>query len=246
LALEGAKVVVADINGAGAMERAAALARDGLIASGVRVDLGDDTTIAAMIRFAIESFGGLDILVNNAADTKMSSTRDGPLETLDVAVWDSLLHTNLRGTMLACKFAIPELRKRGGGAIVNISSGSGVVGQAMTSSTAYATTKSGIITLTQYIATQHGKEGIRCNAIAPGLIVTPATESDYAKGPFGELMLRHHLTPRLGRPADIAAAVAYLASDDAGFVTGHVLRVDGGLSAHAPFYADVYAMSQPK
>jgi NAD(P)-dependent dehydrogenase (short-subunit alcohol dehydrogenase family) len=163
---------------------------------------------------------------------------------MDPAVWDAILQVNLRGTMLACRHAIPRLRARGGGSIVNIASGAGVVGMAMTSATAYAASKAGIITLTQYVATQHGKEGIRCNAVAPGLIVTPATESTYADGPVGDMMLRHHLTPRLGKPADIAAAVAYLASDDSAFVTGHVLAVDGGLSAHAPFYADSVAFAR--
>jgi NAD(P)-dependent dehydrogenase (short-subunit alcohol dehydrogenase family) len=146
------------------------------------------------------------------------------------------MHINLRGTMLACKYAIPHLRAQGGGSIINISSGAALSGSL--AYTAYGVSKAGIITLTQYVATQHGKEGIRCNAIAPGLIVTPAAEGRYAQGEFREMMLRHHLTPRLGTPADIAAAVTYLASDRAAFITGQVISVDGGLSAHTPFYAD--------
>jgi NAD(P)-dependent dehydrogenase (short-subunit alcohol dehydrogenase family) len=146
------------------------------------------------------------------------------------------MRVNLRGTMLACKFAIPHLRSRGGGAIVNISSGAALAGAS--GYTAYAVSKAGIVTLTQYLATQHGKEGIRCNAVAPGLIVTPATESTYASGGVGAMMLRHHLSRRLGRPADVAAAVVFLASDEAEFINGHLLCVDGGLMAHQPYYAD--------
>jgi NAD(P)-dependent dehydrogenase (short-subunit alcohol dehydrogenase family) len=142
--------------------------------------------------------------------------------------------------MLACKYAIPRMRARGGGSIINMSSGSGLTGAL--SPTAYGVSKAGIITLTEYVATQHGKEGIRCNAIAPGLIVTPATASSYASGPFGEMMLRHHLTPRLGTAADIASCVVFLASDEAAFITGQVIRVDGGMHSHAPYYADLMQM----
>jgi NAD(P)-dependent dehydrogenase (short-subunit alcohol dehydrogenase family) len=243
LAREGASVVVADINHQGAEARAASIRAAGHVAIAARLDLADEDSISAVIRLAVEHFGGLDILCNNAASTQLSSSRDAPIETMDNAVWDAIMQTNLRGTMLACRYAIAPLRARGGGAIVNIASGAGVVGMAMLTSSAYAASKAGIITLTQYVATQHGKENIRCNAIAPGLIVTPSTEKTYADGPVGAMMLRHHLTPRLGRPADIAAAVVYLASDEAGFVTGQILNVDGGLSAHAPFYADTYVPS---
>jgi len=242
LAREGASVVVADINFAGAEKQAAALVQAGNVAAAVRVDLGEESSITEMIAFAVARFGGLDILDNNAADTRLSATRDGGVEHTDTQVWDTLMRVNLRGTMLACKAAIPHLRARGGGSIINMSSGSGLTGAL--APTAYGVSKAGIITLTQYVATQHGKEGIRCNAIAPGLIVTPASVSSYATGPFGEMMLRHHLTPRLGTPADIASTVAFLASDEAAFITGQVICVDGGLLAHAPYHADMVQMKQ--
>jgi NAD(P)-dependent dehydrogenase (short-subunit alcohol dehydrogenase family) len=240
LAREGALTVIADMNESGAQAQAATLRALGCEATAVSLNLAEESSVANMVAFAVERYGGLDVLCNNAADTKLSSERDAPIESMDTEVWDAILRVNLRGSMLACRYAIPRLRARGGGSIVNISSGAGVVGMAMLTSSAYAVSKAGIITLTQYIATQHGKESIRCNAIAPGLVVTPATES-FANGPVGAMMLKHHLTPRLGRPADIAAAVTYLASDDAAFVTGHVLHVDGGMSAHAPFYADAFS-----
>jgi NAD(P)-dependent dehydrogenase (short-subunit alcohol dehydrogenase family) len=239
LASEGAATVVADINLAGAQKLVDQITAAGNVAVAVRVDLGEEKSIAAMIAFAVERFGGLDILDNNAADTVLSSTRDVGVEHTDVEVWDGLMRINLRGTMLACKAAIPRMRARGG-SIINMSSGAGLTGAL--APTAYGVSKAAIITLTQYVATQHGKEGIRCNAIAPGLIVTPSTASTYASGPFGEMMLRHHLTPRLGKPEDIASMVAFLASDESQFVTGQVISVDGGLSAHTPYHADLVQM----
>jgi NAD(P)-dependent dehydrogenase (short-subunit alcohol dehydrogenase family) len=146
------------------------------------------------------------------------------------------LQVNLRGTMLATKFAVPLLRARGGGSIINTSSGAGLNGAL--SYTAYGVSKAGVNALTQYTATQYGKENIRCNAIAPGLIVTPATESTYASSGVGEAMLRHHMSPRLGRPADIAAMVVFLASDAAAFINGQIICVDGGFNMHAPHVGD--------
>jgi len=244
MAEEGASVVVADIDGNGAERQVQAIQAQGGSASAVTVDLGDEASIRAMIDFAVARFGGLDILDNNAADTRLSSTSDSGIEHMDVAVWDSLMRTNLRGTMLACKYAIPRMRARGGGSIINISSGSAITGAL--APTAYGVSKAGIITLTQYVATQHGKEGIRCNALVPGLIVTRATESTYATGDFGAMMLKHHLTPRLGRPADVAAAVVFLASSESGFITGQAISVDGGLLAHAPYHADMVAAMAAK
>ncbi len=237
LAREGARVVIADMNSDGAHGRAEALRREGHEACSAVVDIGEENSVRDLIRFTVETYGGLDVLVNNAACTHLSGTRDVGVEHTDTAVWDTIMRINLRGTMLACRYAIPELRVRGGGSIINISSGAALSGAL--SYTAYGVSKAGIITLTEYVATQHGKEGIRCNAIAPGLIVTPATEGTYAKGEVGAMMLRHHLTPRLGKPSDIASAVVFLASDQSSFITGQVLAVDGGQSAHTSFYADI-------
>ena len=165
----------------------------------------------------------------------LSSTVDAAVEAVDVSVWDDTMRINLRGTMLASRYAIPLMRARGGGSIINTSSGAAQAGALGYS--AYGVCKAGIEALTRYVAAQHGKEGIRCNAIAPGLIVTPATIGHYA-GPVGEMMLSHHLTPRLGKPEDVAHAVVYLASDEAAFVTGQIINVDGGLLSHQPYYAD--------
>lgn len=242
LARAGARVVIGDIDLEGAERQAEAIRRAGGDACAARTDLAEEDSIRALIGFAVKTHGALDILCNNAANTKLSSTRDVGVEHTESEVWDAILRINLRGTMLACKHAIEPLRRRGGGSIINISSGAALSGAL--AYTAYGVSKAGIITLSQYVATQHGKEGIRCNAIAPGLIVTPATEATYAHGETGRMMLRHHLTPRLGEPADIAATVCFLASDEASFITGQLISVDGGLAAHTPFYADIRDISQ--
>ena len=235
-AREGAKVVVADVNAEGAAEHAAALMAAGGQATGVQVDLGDEASIVRMFEQTVAKFGGLDVLHNNAADTRLSSTRDLSLEQTDVDVWDGLWKVNLRGTMLATKHAIPLLRARGGGSIINTASGSAFTG--MLGNTCYGILKAGVVTMTQYVATQHGHENIRCNAISPGLIVTAATRDNYAASGAGELMLRHQLVKRFGMPEDVAELAVFLASDDAGFITGQCYSVDGGFGAHTTIYAD--------
>jgi NAD(P)-dependent dehydrogenase (short-subunit alcohol dehydrogenase family) len=236
LAREGAQVMVADIHLDGARQVAEAIRAAGGKAAAVHMDLRDAGSIEAALAACIETFGGLDVLHNNAADTRLSSTHDGPLETLDVKVWDDLMAANLRGTMLATKGALPLMRRRGGGSIIMTSSGSAQAG--MLTATAYGVGKAALDGLVRYVATQHGKQGIRCNAIAPGLIVTPSTEQTYAASDLGRVMLDHHLTPRLGKPEDIAAMVVFLASDASAFINGQVINVDGGLLAHQPFTAD--------
>lgn len=239
LAREGAAMIVADINLKGAQQHAERLRGQGARALGVHVDLGNDGAIRSMMAAAVSAFGGLDVLVNNAANTYLSSTADGPIETMDFAVWDELMRVNLRGTAVAIQQAIPLLRARGGGAIVNVSAGAARLGAE--SYTAYGVGKAAIIALTQFTATQHGKEGIRCNAIAPGLVVTPATGANFAEGAFGQMMLRHHLTPRLGTPSDMAHAILWLSCEESAFVTGQCINIDGGLQAHQPYWADAVA-----
>lgn len=237
-ARERAKVIVADINLEGAEAQAAKIRASGGEAHAVRVDLAEPESIRALIAETIAAYGGLDVLHNNAAATHLSGTRDTAVEHVDIEVWDAIMRINLRGTMLATKYAIPEMRRRGRGSIINTSSGSSLAGAA--SFTSYAVSKAGINLLTEYVAVQHGKEGIRCNAISPGLIITPATATTYgAPGGPGDMMLRHHLTPRLGKPEDIAKAALFLASDESEFVTGQIICVDGGASAVQPFNADM-------
>ena len=176
LARAGAAVLVADLDGDGADSVAEAIAAGGGEAAGQPVDVSDETAVAAMVAAAVDRFGGLDILHNNAAAIGASSPgADRDIAKLDVDVWDRTMAVNLRGVMLGCKHAIPHLLARGGGAIVNTSSGSSQRGDVTIP--AYAVSKGGVDTLTLYVATQYGKQGIRCNAIAPGLILTHPVEN---------------------------------------------------------------------
>jgi NAD(P)-dependent dehydrogenase (short-subunit alcohol dehydrogenase family) len=239
LALEGASVVVADVDVEGAKT-----VSDHIIACGtpaahaVQVDLGDPASVESLIQQTLDRFGRLDILHNNAAATHLAATRDLNVLDMDPEVWDATMRINLKGTMLATKFALPHMIAAGRGSIVNTSSGASLGGD--WGHTAYGVSKAAINALTRYTATQYGKAGVRCNAIAPGLIVTPASADNYA-GPNGEMMLRHMLTPRLGASSDIASMLVFLCSSDAGFVTGQIISVDGGAGSHLPHLADIQA-----
>jgi NAD(P)-dependent dehydrogenase (short-subunit alcohol dehydrogenase family) len=241
MAREGAAVVVADVNGAGAAAVAKEIEAAGGAALGQPADVAEEASVVAMVDAAVKRFGGLDVLHNNAAavDPALMS-RDGDVVDLDVGVLDRTLAVNLRGPMLGCKHAIPRMLARGGGAIVNTSSASGLVGDPVR--TAYGVSKAGLDSLTRYVATQYGKRGIRCNSIAPGVVATPALAANVPPEMIA-IYERSHLTPRLGRPEDIAAAVAFLASDDAAFITGQTISVDGGLLAHHPAFGEFLALA---
>jgi NAD(P)-dependent dehydrogenase (short-subunit alcohol dehydrogenase family) len=241
LAREGARVVVADINGDGAELQAARIRERGGEADGFAVDIADEAAVRLLVERTVDRFGRLDVVHNNAAATQLGGTVDVAVAAADLAVWMQTFHINVCGTMLMIKHSLPHMISQRGGSIINTSSGAALGGDL--GHPAYSASKAAIISLTQSVATQYGKSGVRCNAVLPGLILTPAGEAAFA-GPRGEMMLRHHLTPRLGRPEDIAAAVIYLASDEAAFVTGHVLRVDGGSSAHLPYVADLRASGE--
>ncbi|MEU7550873.1 glucose 1-dehydrogenase [Streptomyces sp. NPDC044571] len=232
LAEEGARAAVADVDEAGAHRVAEAIRAAGGEAVGVGVDLADTGSVRAMVERAVQEFGGLDVLHNNAAATVLAASRDLPVADADPDVWDETMRVNVRGTMVAIQAALPHLVARGGGSVINTSSAAGLSGDL--GHPAYAASKAAIVNLTRYVATQAGKSGVRCNAIAPGLIITsPEREAAYGS------MLRHHLTPRLGRPEDVAALAVFLASDESAFITGQTLVVDGGLLAHQPYYADL-------
>ena len=242
LAGAGACVLVADLNESGAQKTAAEIDEQGLRAEGFAVDVADEASVEAMVEAAVSRFGGLDILHNNAADSDPAlQSRDLGVAALDVEVWDRTMRVNLRGPMLGCKHAIPHMIRRGGGSIVNTSSASGLVGDAGRS--AYAASKAGLQSLTLSVAAQYGKQGIRCNAIAPGVIATPALEANVPPEQVA-VYLGNTLTPRLGLPEDIAQTVVFLASDAAAFITGQVLSVDGGLLAHHPAMAEIRKLTE--
>ena len=233
VAAEGARTVVADLNEAGAHEVVAKIAAAGGAATAVPVDLGDTDSVRAMVGAAVAAYGGLDILHNNAAATALAATVDLPVSEADPAVWDETMRVNLRGTMLAIQVAVPHLIARGGGSVINTASGAGLAGDLRPP--AYGASKAALISLTRYVAAEFGRQGVRCNAISPGFIVIPEKPGREA---VHATMLRHQLTPRLGRPEDIAALVVFLASDESAFITGQNICVDGGALAHQPFLAD--------
>ena len=235
LAAEGAEIVVADINLAAAEKVAAEIRADGGKAIGLRFDLADPDSIKQLIDDTLAHYGKLEVLFNNAADTRPEILdNDGPAADLSLEIWDRTFLCNARGTFLAIKYALPALIKSGSGAIINTSSGAALLGD--NARTAYAASKAAINTLSIYVATQYGKQGVTCNVIAPGMV---PTENSRANQPgMIAAVLRHHLTPELGFPEDIAAMVAMLASTDGRFVTGQILRVDGGVSKAFAHVAD--------
>ncbi len=170
MAREGASVVVADIDGSAAQRVA------GEIGSAVvaEVDVSDESSVARMVETAVESFGGLDVLHNNATDSATNAV-DIDIVTLDMAVFDRLIAVNLKGVVMGCKHAIPHMLARGGGSIVNTASIEGFVGRGVRA--AYGAAKAGVVLFTKAVAGQYGARGIRCNAVAPGLVLTPAVEA---------------------------------------------------------------------
>ena len=182
------------------------------------------------VRRVVDRFGRLDVLHNNAAMTDSDFLdRDGSVTDLDLGVWERTLAVNLTSQMLTCKHAIPEMVRSGGGSIINMSSGASLKGDRTLS--AYGVSKAGVNTLTMYVATSHGKQNIRVNAIVPGLIVTDAVRAHLTEEILSGLG-RAVLTTHLGEPDDIANTVVFLASDESRYITGQLLSVDGGMSAH--------------
>ena len=234
LAREGAAVAVADIRVAVAEEVASEIAAAGGQSVGIGCDIASEEEIIAMVEKTTAALGPIGILHNNAADTREEILgSDADVVTMTTELWDQTIAVNVRGPMLTCKHVIPVMLANGGGSIVNTSSASGLTGDLVR--TAYAASKAALNSLTWSIATMYGKRGVRCNAVAPGLVLSERHLTDDPGAT--SVALSHHLTPRVGVPDDIAAAVAYLASDDAAFVTGHILRVDGGLLVHMPMVA---------
>ncbi|HLS98374.1 MAG: SDR family oxidoreductase [Porticoccaceae bacterium] len=238
LVQEGARVVCADINLAAAERAVEALAGNGLA---IEFDAADIGSIEAMVARTVAHYGRLDILHNNTAVTDPETQQyDRTAVDIPMDVWQKTLDVNLTGYLACCRFAIPHMIAGGGGSIINTASGSGMRGDLVR--IAYGSTKAGVIAMSKYIATQHGRQGIRCNAIAPGVIVTPALERTAPE--IKAVIGKYTLTPRLGTPEDIAALVAYLAADESGYITGQCIEINGGTSACQPHFAEFYAQSQ--
>jgi 3-oxoacyl-[acyl-carrier protein] reductase len=227
-AREGGRVVLADVNEAGGELVASAIASEGGAARFIRTDVSRAADVKAMIDLALSAFGGLDVLVNNAGFTH----RMMPLWELPEEEYERVFATNVRGVYLGCKYAVPAMKERGGGVIVNTASIGAVAPRPGV--TAYNATKGAVVTLTRGLAVEVAPFGIRVNAVNP-----VAAETGFMKGAVGVEKLPDELrrqlvsTIPLGRmtePRDVAAAVLFLASPDAEFLTGVCLPVDGGRS----------------
>jgi NAD(P)-dependent dehydrogenase (short-subunit alcohol dehydrogenase family) len=228
LGAEGASVLVGDLVGDNARDVAKEVSDGGGRAVAVEFDIADDESVAALVATAVAEFGGLDAMHANAADLSPDTIgRDSDALTVPLDVFDHTLEVNLRGHLLCTRHALPHLLERGGGALVYTSSAAGHVGEPERPS--YAASKAGINSLVRHVASHWGRQGIRANSIAPGLVITPKMEETVASE-FREYALRIGRSRRLGRPDDIAGMVAFLVSDDGEWVNGQVLSVDGGAS----------------
>jgi NAD(P)-dependent dehydrogenase (short-subunit alcohol dehydrogenase family) len=225
-AAEGAAVAIADLEPAKAEAVANAIVASGGRAHALKVDVADEASAKAAVAGAIAAFGKLTTLVNVAA----TITPDGTVETLTLAQWNEALAVNLTGSFVMCKFGVPELRRAGGGSIINIASQLGHMGVPLRSP--YCTTKAALIHFTRILAMDHAADNIRANTISPGFILT---ERSSARSGGKELACitngPRHLLNRPGEPDEIAAGALYLAGGESSFVTATDLLIDGGYIA---------------
>lgn len=226
LAEHGASVVIGDVNVAGAEQVAAEIHAKGGEALPVVFDISDDRSVQDLIRAAVSAYGGLDGIHVNAANLALCA-RDTDAVDIDLGIFDETMAVNLRGHLLCTRHAVPELLKRGGGAIVYTSSGAAFVGEA--ERVAYAVSKAGINALMRHVASRWGKAGIRSNAIAPGMVMT-AGALEHIPPEVQAALIQAGRSPRLGYPEDIAGMTAFLLSDDGYWVNGQVISVDGGIT----------------
>lgn len=227
LASEGAVVVVADRDHE-AGQRVAAAAGGHFY----EVDVTDEAAVAELFRAVAAAHGRVDILVTSAALTDPAhQALDQGVAELERSVWQRTLEVDLDGTMLCCKYAVRLMTAQRGGSIVTISSNSALAGDL--GLTAYSAAKAGVNALTMSIAAAYGKAGVRANVVSPASIASPSLAQNVPAAVV-EMLERNCLLPRMGEPDDVAAAVLFLASQEASFITGQVLRVDGGTLSQLP------------
>lgn len=225
LGTEGALVVVGDVARDSAEATAQAIRTGGGRAAAVAFDLADPESVRGLVDSAVGEFGGVDLLFNVGSDMSLLRA-DTDVVDIDFEVWDRTMTVTLRGYLAAMKYAIPAMLSRGGGAIVNMSSAAAFIGEG--TRPAYATAKAGIGALTRHVASRWGRDGIRCNAVAPGFTGTEMMRSAPQWPELEAGALRATRSTRVGHPGDIAAMVALLMSDEGAWVNGQVINIDGG------------------
>jgi NAD(P)-dependent dehydrogenase (short-subunit alcohol dehydrogenase family) len=225
LAQDGANVLIADVEDDAAADNLRQIRETGATAESMHVDVGAATGVREMIERAVSLWGKLDIVVNNA----YSGGLRGDAVELDEASWDRAMDVGLKSMYRAAKYAVPHLRQAGGGSIINIASVHGLL--VAPGYLVYNTIKAAVIGLTRQMAAEYGPVGIRVNAVCPGHILTERVQPQWAEHPDGlRFFEEQYPLRRCGQPSDIANAIAFLCSDEASFITGQALAVDGGLT----------------
>ena len=227
-AREGAAVAVVDVVPGAAEETARLIQAEGGIAVALMADVADEAQVARVVEDAVAALGGLDLLFNNAG---IMPHQDVSLLDADLDLWRQIMGINLHGTALCSKYAVPHLTAAGGGAVVNMASFLVDMGCTVPQD-AYAASKGAIAALTRSMAVQFGARRIRCNALAPGPILTPHVEHFFADPDAKAQRIARIPLGRFGSPDDVAGLATFLASDDAAWLTGQVVVLDGGISCH--------------
>jgi 3-oxoacyl-[acyl-carrier protein] reductase len=229
LAQEGARVVIAELDGAAGENAATELRGNELEVMAVPTDVADAVSVQRMVDQTVKAYGGLDILVNNAAIFVTVPMSRSTFDQIDPDEWDRMMKVNLKGVWFCCRAAVPVMRQRGYGKIVNISSGT--VFKGAPTRIHYVTTKAGIVGFTRTLARELGADGITVNCIAPGSTLSE-TEPDEETLRFRTAAARERAISRVQEPEDLVGAMAFFASPDSDFITGQTLLVDGGAVMH--------------
>jgi NAD(P)-dependent dehydrogenase (short-subunit alcohol dehydrogenase family) len=224
LAAAGAKVVIVDINAEGAKTAADEIAAAGGQVAAIGADVSNEDDVADMIRSTVDRWGRLDVLMNNAHSGQPDDT-DVVSTTRDT--WDRVFACTLFGVVYGCKYGVPAMIENGGGSIINVSSNASLGGDFIR--VAYAAAKNAVVSISKYTATAFGKQGIRCNILSPGVLVTPPVLELFPAN-LRDVLLSFVMAPRLGAPDDAAGLVTYLASDESTFINGQHISVDGAMN----------------
>ena len=226
-ASEGANVVLTDVSDNAGEAASADIGASGGEALYVHADVASESDAAAMVAAAVDRFGRLDVLYNNAG---VMLGDDGSVDTTSEEIWDRTLSINVKGVAFGCKYGVPAMIASGGGSIINVASFVAWLGAA-TSQTAYTASKGAVLAMTREIAVEYARRGVRCNALCPGPIDTPMLQELLSDPDRRQRRFVHIPMGRLGQAEELARAALFLASDDSSYMTGSSLIVDGGITA---------------